>query len=158
MSDRLEEIKKRYIRETMDYDTAWLITEVDRLENELAGLLHYEEHLQSLEKQIESLQSQLAEAEEFIESQSKDICGYLNKIATVEKERNETKATFENSDKLIMSQAGTIKKLEAENAKLKERVEELRIATLKHCNCPYPNLVNTGGTMKQCSHCGGWKE
>ena len=73
---------------------------------------------------LQELENKLAEAEEFIESQSKDICGYLNKIAAVEKEREGTKATFENSDKLIMSQAETIKNLETKNAELEAKYSE----------------------------------
>ncbi|HDZ26681.1 hypothetical protein LCGC14_0650240 [marine sediment metagenome] len=157
MNDRLEEIKKRYIRETMDHDTAWLIAEVERLrckvvghevcqkwsnkeieslQSQLAQMeternnlrsvdLSQREALQELENKlaavgeelaasrvvmdnqqtaIEKCDNKLAEAEEFIESQSKDICGYLNKIAMVEKK-------WDGAEK--------------ENAKLEEQVEEL---------------------------------
>ena len=105
MSDRLEESKEYLSKfssdEVQDSNCLlylqlmrWLIAEVERLRSVPdQQARHYGEV-------IESLQS---------------------KLAVVEKERDETKATFENSDKLIMSQAGTIKKLEAENAKLKER-------------------------------------
>lgn len=29
---------------------------------------------------------------------------------------------------------------------------------LKSCNCQNPNWMNVGGTLLQCSHCGGWEE
>lgn len=44
----------------------------------------------------------------------------------------------------------------------KDEIESLRkqlaaAKDLKRCGCQYPNLQNTGGSWRQCSHCGGWQ-
>ena len=36
---------------------------------------------------------------------------------------------------------------------LHKEIDRLR---LKQCTCQCPSWGNTGGTMSQCGHCGGW--
>ena len=110
MSDRLEVIKKRYIRETMDYDTAWLIAEVERL-RELEAMVSKELFVGDGEltveqfkakRQIESLQSQLLGAENLAEHwklRALTVTSNRNKLqsqlAQMETERNELKADLQ---------------------------------------------------------------
>ena len=47
-------------------------------------------------------------------------------------------------------------KVKAENIELTARLAHVK--NLKQCGCPTPNWQNTGGTLQQCSHCGGWSD